>query len=127
MKHFYCNNLNILLVYIYDLFFFRTTQGRIHIYEIFNIRAYLSFCISSYVKEFLKCALLTRFMVNNVHICVCMLFSSFHLCKSLKHGDQNQALFASIIIASFEKASTETNALKNPKAKKVLGKSNEHE
>ena len=61
------------------------------------------------------------YMVNNVQICVCMLFSSNHLYKSLKHGGQKQELFASIIIACFVKASTEKNPLTNPKGKEGSG------
>ena len=61
------------------------------------------------------------YMVNNVQFCVCMLFSSNHLCKSLKHGGQKQELFASIIIACFVKASTEKNPLTNPKGKEGSG------
>ena len=49
---------------------------------------------------------------NIVVIFICLLFSSFHLCKSLKHSGQKQALFPSIIIACFE-VSTHTNPKKS--------------
>ena len=46
-------------------------------------------------------------------IFICLLFSSFHLCKSLKHSGQKQALFPSIITACFEKVSTHANPKKS--------------
>ena len=59
-------------------------------------------------------------MLNNIHICVFLLLSSFNQLMSLKHGGKKQTLFANSIIAYFEKAKKQMSQEKIVKVKNVL-------